>query len=169
MAELILIRHAEPALRGVLLGQADPELSAAGCQQAALLRDQVGSYASLVSSPLRRCVQTAWAIGDDFRLSPGLREWTYGPWDGLSWEQIEARFPEHAAARLNDWFGYTAPGQESWSAFTSRVESAWRELASLPRPLVLVAHEAVNSVLWRIATGHPELNFRQRYCEILIA
>jgi broad specificity phosphatase PhoE len=49
------------------------------------------------------------------------------------------------------------------------VEGAWRRIEVLPRPVAIVAHQAVNSVLWRILQGGAEVNFRQAYCEILEA
>jgi broad specificity phosphatase PhoE len=117
---------------------------------------------------LRRAVETARFLRADIQVREALREWSFGAWDGLTWADIESQDPENASQRLEDWFGYAAPGQESWPDFVARVEAEWLQLATLPRPLCIVGHQAVNSVIWRILTGTPEVKFQQRYCEILL-
>lgn len=167
MAGILIIRHAEPEVRGTLLGQADPPLSEAGRRQALRLREV--EVATVVTSPLLRARETAAVWRREALVEDGLREWSYGAWDGMTWESIVARYPREARRREADWFGYTMPGQESWAEFTARVEGAWRRIEVLPRPVAIVAHQAVNSVLWRILQGGAEVNFRQAYCEILEA
>ncbi len=168
MADFLIIRHAEPALRGVLLGQCDPALSEAGRLAATELAGRV-RVASVLASPLRRARETAQAFGVEVVIVDEFREWGYGAWDGLSWQEIEARFPEEAKKRSADWLGYAAPGQESWREFAARVEVGWTRACALPRPVAIVAHEAVNSVLWTRLYGGDPLQFRQKYCEILEA
>jgi alpha-ribazole phosphatase len=159
MARIYLVRHGEPALTGVLLGQADPPLSAAGRVQSAALRLP---DAPVYASPLRRALETAriGGTGSQPAIETGITEITYGEWDALPWATIEARWPEIARAKLANWFGVTPPGGESWECFRERVRAA---LDRVSKPAIIVAHEAVNSV---IAGGDP-LTFRQSYCEVI--
>lgn len=162
MADLLLIRHASPEQKGVFLGRSDPALSLEGIQEAS--RIAVPTEIELVySSPLRRARETAAALGRPVEILPGLAEIDYGPWEGLSWAQIEARFPLEAERKMQDWLGYTVAGAEPWSAFSERV------LAALPRGrnCIVVAHLAVNSVIHHHLSGGSPLNFQQDYCQIL--
>ena len=158
----MLIRHGEPMLRGVFLGSSDPGLSEAGLNQARALRVDL-DWPVYVSS-MRRATETAEAIGLQFQAVNDFREIDYGPWEGLSWAEIEERFPAEAQCKLKDWLGYAIEGAETWSAFRARVASS---LAQCARPCIIVAHLAVNSVIRQLLTGEPELEFQQGYCEIV--
>jgi len=159
MAQILLVRHAEPALRGVFLGSTDPALSPTGLAQArALTLPPLPIYAS----PLRRAVETL--NGRPATLLPGLREIDYGPWDGLSWAEIESRFPTDAAAKLANWTGHHIPGAEPWPAFNSLIAQA---LSLCPPPCIILAHLAVNSVLHSLLTGSEPISFQQNYAEIV--
>jgi len=104
-AELLLVRHAQSEWNalGRWQGQADPELSQTGLQQAeALAQRLVVELADtpierLICSDLTRARQTAAAIGDrlgrDPETDPRLRELDVGCWAGLTREQIAARDP----------------------------------------------------------------------------
>lgn len=162
MADLLLIRHACPEQKGVFLGRSDPPLSLEGRQAAAGIQVPP-EFEWVYSSPLVRARQTAAALGRQVEILPGLAEIDYGPWDGLSWAQIEERFPLEAERKMQDWLGYTVAGAEPWSAFSERV------LAALPRgrDCIVVAHLAVNSVIHQHLSGGSPLNFQQDYCQIL--
>lgn len=162
MAEVALIRHAEPSLRGVFLGSTDIGLSEFGLSQARALKLELDW--PVYVSPMRRAIETAEAMNLRYSAVDGFREIDYGPWEGLSWAEIERRFPAEANSKLNDWLGYSIGGAESWSMFRSRVAAA---LTSCARPCVIVAHLAVNSVIRQLLSGEPELGFQQGYCEIV--
>ncbi|RPI41199.1 MAG: histidine phosphatase family protein [Hyphomicrobiaceae bacterium] len=159
MARVYLVRHGEPALTGVMLGQADVPLSAAGRAQSAALQLP---DAPVYSSPLRRALETARIGGASSQpaIEAGFTEITYGEWDGLPWATIEARWPAIARAKLADWFGVTPPGGERWDCFRERVLAA---LERVSKPAVIVAHQAVNAVI----AGGDSLSFIQSYCEVI--
>lgn len=161
MADLLLIRHAEPEVRGVFLGRTDPPLSARGREEAAGL--EVPPRFAIYCSPLRRALETAEFLGRPFTVLPGLAEIDYGPWEGLSWAQIETLYPEEAGLKMSDWLGYVVPGAEAWGDFQTRV------LAALPRgeDCAVIAHLGVNSVIHQYIRGESPLQFRQDYCQIL--
>ncbi len=160
MARLYLVRHAEPAITGVMLGQSDPPLSAHGRAQAAALRLPC---MPVYSSPLRRAVETARMFSEPI-IDAGFAEITCGEWDGMSWKDIASRYPAAASAKLADWFGVTPPGGEPWDEFRLRVLGA---LARVSTPAIIVAHEAVNSVIVQSATGREPRSFTQSYCEVI--
>ena len=166
MANLLIVRHGEPTLRGVFLGALDPGLSEVGWQQASRLALElaVENEWPVFASPLRRAAETASRIGKPVIWIEEFREIGYGPWEGLTWAQIEERYPEEAGRKSEDWFAYTVPGAESWSDFQARVQAGLRRIGV---PAIIIAHLGVNSVLRETITGESAMTFTQDYCEIV--
>ena len=108
-AEFWLIRHGESIgnREHIYQGQNDLPLSPLGQQQAALLAERLASlqeifsFSAIYSSDLQRAVQTAiptnQAIGLPVIDRAGLREIDVGAWSGLTFADIQARFPEEWA------------------------------------------------------------------------
>ncbi len=159
MPSLFLLRHAEPAITGVLLGSLDPPLSEAGRKQAVTILNDV-KLAMVYSSPLRRALETAQSIarGAPIEILNDLREISHGDWDGLTWNEIEARDPDLAARKLADWHGVPAPGGEPWPEFAARVSRAFEWIRSGPRPAAIVAHAAVNQLLGNVDQAYGEVH-----------
>jgi len=159
MPQLFLVRHAEPALTGRLLGQCDPPLSEQGSAHASTLLPDA-RLAIVYTSPLRRARETAERIARGARIEvvDDLREITFGPWDGLTWAEIESADPEFAARKLRDWRGVTVPGGEAWSDFARRVTIAFERIQSGPRPAAVVAHAAVHNVLAAVDLAYGEIH-----------
>lgn len=158
-----LIRHARPTITGVLLGQLDAPLDS---QQE--LSPSALTVASIVSSPLRRALETAELLFPDrkIRVIPELAEISLGAWDGKSWSEIEAAWPDLAEAKRRDWTNAVPPGGEGWQDFESRVAAAWRCIRSLPSPCAVVAHAGVNAVLAKLIIGNDPFQFHQEYGEV---
>ena len=150
MARVIyLIRHLNPAaLQGARLA---PEV------------------VTVFSSPLLRARRTAEIFFPDREIEflPELTEVSLGEWEGLAWQEIEARWPELAREKLRDWRGVNAPGAEAWVDFEARVATAWQQILAAPSPCAVVAHAGVNSVLSQLATGRDALQFSQQYGEVI--
>jgi broad specificity phosphatase PhoE len=164
MPKLFVVRHAEPAAAGVLLGQANPPLSTAGRAAAAGLRLPVRI---VYSSPLRRALETASLVGLRTVVLQELAEISYGEWDGMSWESIETLYPELAGRKQLDWRGVTPPGAEDWIAFAARVGRALEVIRSGSLPAAVVAHAGVNAELAHLLCGADPISFQQDYCGVL--
>jgi broad specificity phosphatase PhoE len=154
-ADLLVVRHAQSTWNAEhrWAGQLDPELSAAGREQAASLATRLAAatppFAAVVCSDLRRALQTAEILSESLDLPEpvavsGLRERHAGEWAGLTSPEIEARFPG-ALQRWRRGEVVEQPGGESWEAFTTRVVDALGGLAAggLCLPAVVVAHQGV--------------------------
>ena len=149
----------------MLLGRSDPPLSAEGRAQSLALRvDAVRFY----TSTMRRARETAAlaARGRPIFEWPELAETSLGVWDGLSWSEIERHWPDLAAAKLQNWFGVTPPGGESWEDLCARVEKVLRLIRLGPSPCAVVAHVAVNAALAYVIAGQDPLSFHQEYCDL---
>jgi alpha-ribazole phosphatase len=166
LPKLYVVRHAEPEITGVLLGRTNPALSPAGRQAA---RDRLGGLRvdRVYTSPLRRCAETAEQINASVLADENLCEIHLGEWDGLSWAEIEERYPELAALKAKDWFGVTPPGGEPWASFAARVTTALRRAMEAYVPAAIVAHVAVNAVIAQALTGADPAAFNQPYCGVM--
>jgi broad specificity phosphatase PhoE len=159
MPGLFLVRHAEPAITGVMLGWLDPPLSERGREQAAtLLRG--ARLTKVYASSLRRARETAEIIAREapIEVLDDLREISHGDWNGLTWSQVEARDPELAARKLADWRGVTAPNAEPWDAFAARVLRAMDLIRRGPRPAAIVGHAAVNQLIGNVKQAYGEVH-----------
>lgn len=165
MSKLYVVRHAEPEVAGVLLGRTDPPLSVAGRTNAAAQLAEL-DVRIVYSSPLRRCRETAGAIGAPLVVLDNLAEIGLGEWDGLSWSEVERRYPELARVKVEDWFRVTPPGGEPWDAFAARVREALGVILAGPLPAAVVGHLAANAVLAESLWGEDAYGFRQAYCEV---
>jgi broad specificity phosphatase PhoE len=138
-------------MAGTFCGQSDPELNSKGRRQAARVADEVGllGIGRIVASDLRRASRTAAAIGRhldvDVEFEPGLREMDFGLWEGLDWQEVEERYPEQAARWLRNGRLESAPGGETYAAFTKRVYAAMARLLDCAgeTTIAVVTHRGV--------------------------
>ena len=167
MALLHLIRHGEPTLKGVFLGQLDPPLSAAGHAQVSVMLSTLEVNAAFYS-PLLRARQTAdhLVCADKVELAH-LREIDYGDWTGKTWAELERDWPELTARKTADWLGVPAPNGETWPCFLARVAQAWKMMQGRSFPLAIVAHQAVNAALLNLVNGSDVLEFKQEYGQVI--
>ncbi|MFE0131447.1 bifunctional RNase H/acid phosphatase [Streptomyces sp. NPDC059037] len=166
-ATFVLLRHGETALtpqkRFSGSGGSDPSLSDVGREQAeraAAALAARGTIQAIVSSPLKRCQETAQAvaarIGLDVRIEDGLRETDFGAWEGLTFGEVRERQPEE----LNAWLSSAKaapPGGESFAAVSRRVSAARDRLTAeyAGRTVLLVTHVTPIKTLVRLALGAP--------------
>jgi 2,3-bisphosphoglycerate-dependent phosphoglycerate mutase len=109
-------------------GQVDIPLNAEGRAQAQALadalRDETFDYAA--SSDLSRAYETAIAIrnGAAVHRDARWREFAFGEWEGLTWEQIVRRHPQLAESDRTMTERYVPPGGETFDAVCGRVGRA---------------------------------------------
>jgi broad specificity phosphatase PhoE len=165
--KIYLVRHAEPERADVLLGSTNLPLSSGGRVQASHRLREL-SAEIIYSSPLRRALETAARIPllRPFEVIEELAEISYGAWDGKPWSDIEARYPDLARRKLEDWYGVTPPGGETYEDFRERVTHALSIVLNGPLPAIVVAHAAVNAEIARQLTGQDPAAFHMNYCEI---
>ncbi|MGW4509789.1 bifunctional RNase H/acid phosphatase [Streptomyces sp. NPDC004436] len=167
-ATFVLLRHGETALtpqkRFSGSGGSDPELSPAGRRQAAAVAEALaarGTIQTVVSSPLRRCRETAAAVADRLGLAvtveEGLREVDFGAWEGLTFGEVQERFPDDLKAWLDSPKAAPTGGGESFMAATRRISATRDRLlaAHAGRTVLLVTHVTPVKILVRLALGAP--------------
>jgi broad specificity phosphatase PhoE len=149
--KLALLRHGETAwsAEGRIQGRSDVPLSDAG--RAALLNVSVPVGMRVVCSPLRRCVETAQAIGHPHAArEPRLAEMSWGAWEGR--RLAELREDLGAAMQANEARGwdFRPQGGESPREVLARLRS-W--LAELREPTLAITHRGVIRAVFAAASG----------------
>lgn len=173
-----LIRHAEPDLPGgekMYLGQrCDLPLSPRGHAQAAQLAQHFQSVPldTVYTSPLLRARQTAEPIaagGRALHVVSDLCELSAGEWDGLSFAEVRARYPQYFAPGM---VFSCPPGGESDE---QGLERARRVLAQIeretPHSALIVAHAALIRLLLCALLGRPlseKKQLRQKHAAISV-
>jgi len=169
---ILAIRHGETAwnVDTRIQGQLNIGLNDTGLWQA----QQVGKalaqepIAAIYSSDLDRAFTTATAIaqsnhslisrtGDTAIVQPdmGLRERHFGHFEGMTWAEIEEKWPTDAKLWRSRDPHWSPQGGESLVILNERIAQCVHAIASqhLGEQIVLVAHGGVLDVLYRLATG----------------
>lgn len=174
MKRLILVRHGETTwnLERRLQGASDVPLTVEGRAQAIRLARHLAheQFAAAYSSDLQRAWYTAQMIaaeqpGLTLIAEPRLREPSKGIWEGKTWREIAASYPEQVAAYQSDREN-APPGAETLSSIVARVSALLDDLRrahSGDESVLLVAHGQTLRVLICLALEiNPErfLNFQ---------
>ncbi|MFD4246603.1 bifunctional RNase H/acid phosphatase [Streptomyces sp. NPDC058525] len=167
-ATFVLLRHGETALtpqkRFSGTGGSDPELSPAGRRQASAVAEALaarGTVQTVISSPLRRCRETAQAVADRLGLTvtveEGLREVDFGAWEGLTFAEVRERYPDDLQAWLDSPRAAPTGGGESFTTATRRISATRDRLLTehAGRTVLLVTHVTPVKILVRLALGAP--------------
>ena len=144
---LVLVRHARSTWNegSRIQGQLDPPLSESGREQARLLGERLRGWQpdAFYSSDLARCRETAGAVAETIgcvpELVPELREIALGEWEGLTRDEIIARYPGLWERWVRDPDWDVVPGGERAAEFEHRVHGALAKIrAAHPSGVVLV-------------------------------
>ncbi|GAA2327722.1 histidine phosphatase family protein [Dactylosporangium salmoneum] len=157
---MVVLRHGETPYTAEkrYSGRGDIPLSAAGHEQAARAALRVSQVApklaAVVSSPLKRCLETAAALGGNVPLvvDDDLIECDFGDWEGLTYGEVRERY----AAEQDRWLASTSvapPGGESFQQVAMRVRRAVRRLQEsyAGQEIAVVSHVTPIKLLLRDA------------------
>ena len=159
MTEWWWVRHG-PTHAARMVGHTD--IAADLTDHAALnrLADILPADATVLSSDLVRAQSTAAALGLSAQPDPRLREFNYGAWEDLAFD--DPAVDPDLARRFWEQPGDIRPPQgESWNDVTCRVRAVVEEHPT--GPVIAVAHMGVILAALSIATGMPPksaLSFR---------
>lgn len=173
---IYLLRHGQVAGHETpsYNGHADVALTEHGIFQYQQLKVRLAGegITACYSSDLSRCVIGAEIIGEHLGIEPLLsrafRELNIGIWEGLTWTEIVARYPEEWAARLADLVNYRVPGGENLLDLAGRALPQLQEIVNSHRGenVLVVGHGGMNRVLLLDAIGAPlasMFNIEQKY------
>jgi len=162
--QAFLLRHGETPLSAErrFSGRGDPSLTDKGAAQAraAAARFIGRDIAAVVSSPLRRAAETAAAVaevaGGHVVVDDDLVETDFGDWEGHTWSEIQAQWPDALAAWLADP-SVAPPAGESFTSVFARAARARERLAAsyAGRTIVVVSHVTPIKAMLREALDAP--------------
>lgn len=161
--KLLLVRHGESEWNrlGRYAGQRDVPLSDRGKLQAQRLAERLEgeALAAIYTSPLRRARDTARAIAEHQRVpvtaERRLAEIHHGLWEGLTAEQVGARFPTAYAQWRAEPHRVVMPQGESLTDLSRRAEQVLTEVLARHSTgkILLCSHDAVLRVLVLTSLG----------------
>jgi probable phosphoglycerate mutase len=165
VTRLLAIRHGQTAWNadGRIQGHQDIELDATGLRQAEALADALHDepLCAIYSSDLLRARATAEPLqrrsGAPLLTDAGLRERAFGRFEGLSFVEIEQRWPDAAARWRRRDPDFEPGGGESLRVFRQRALGCVTRLARAHAGgcIALVTHGGVLDTLYRQANGLP--------------
>ena len=144
-------------------GGADPGLAPIGEAQARAAARELAArweFDLVVSSPLLRTRQTAAILNADLAqdlvIMDDLAECAFGEWDGLTFEEVQSRWPDELRQWL-DSVDYAPPGGESFMQVHARVAHARQELIySYPsKNILVVSHVSPIKLLVALTIDAP--------------
>ena len=170
---LYFLRHGQTAFSrdNIYSGcGSDPELTEAGLAMAQAFTDSYRAieWRAVYTSPLKRTVATARplceAIGTAMALRDGLREISYGQWEGLTVEDVRRKFPDDYARFLSDAARYPPSGGESALALADRAMGVVEEIrrSVTDGNVLIVSHKATIRALLCRLLGIDLSHFRYR-------
>ncbi|MFQ9209757.1 MAG: histidine phosphatase family protein [Clostridium fessum] len=162
---------------GKIQGTTDIPLNETGRQQAEQLAAVLkkGGYPAgtridaVYTSPLARAFQTAEILAKEGKLPlrrlTGLRERDFGCWEGKSWQQVEAEYPDEFHLWREQPMVGIPSGGESRKSCEARSERAIRQiLEETAGDAVIVAHGGILVFLMNYL-----LRFHREPQEIIVA
>jgi ribonuclease H / adenosylcobalamin/alpha-ribazole phosphatase len=169
----ILLRHGDTRLSPEhrFSGLSDEPLSADGARQVSAAAHRLASGApidAIVSSPLPRAAATADIVAGELGLTRAtdddLRETDFGQWEGLTFTEIQDRWPDTVVAWQHDP-QHAPPGGESFAATACRVDRACERILKeyQGQTVLVVSHITPIKILLCRALGVPLLAMYRFY------
>ncbi len=153
MIRFFFIRHGETEWNstGKYQGQSDVALSQTGLYQAQALaaRFPAETLDAIYTSDLKRATTTAEAVAARFRCpletDKALREIHFGDWEGHTYEEITARWPEQGANFFRAPETLVIPHGETFPLLQERAMKKIKEISakSEGQNVAVVAHGAI--------------------------
>lgn len=157
MTLLAMLRHGQTQWSHDkrIQGRTDVSLNAAG--RAALADRQLPDVfraLRVVTSPLKRCVETAQLLGLENAVpEPRLAEMSWGEWEGRQLSELRAELGHEMAANEALGLDFTPPQGESPRQVSMRVNTWLAEVATQPMPTLAICHRGVIRVVFAAALG----------------
>jgi broad specificity phosphatase PhoE len=169
---LLLVRHGATTLSAEdrFAGATDIALSDEGRSQAAALAERLRDdpIKAIYCSPMRRTLETASIIAEPHGLPPvsrpGLREIDHGHWEGLTRQEVEARFKDEYLRWEEDPFSSAPSAGECGVDVMARALPVVRAIveAHHDQQVVVVSHKATIRLIISSLLGFDARGYRDR-------
>lgn len=162
MAMVYVVRHGESEAdrEGRYQGRRDSPLSALGHRQAAALANALtaSKVACVISSPLRRCIETALPVAAHLGLAlecdDRVVEIAHGTWEG----RLHAEVEREDAARMHAWRKTPQYVRFDGGESLADVDARWRSFAAArlgDADAIVVTHDILVRLAILAGTNRP--------------
>jgi len=179
MLELWMVRHGQTEFsrENRFCGSIDPPLSDVGKRMAEALGATHGGekWDAIYCSPSTRAQQTAAPLSKKAHLVPalddGLREISYGEWEGLRHEEAKEKFPDVYAYWAQDTASRATPGGETAFMVAARAAPVIERIRREHQDgrVLVVSHKATLRILVCALLGLDVRLFRDRIAQPVCA
>lgn len=161
MGRVILVRHGESEMNrdGIFFGWLDPKLTEKGIEQARGAKSVIEKfkYDEIYSSDLSRARETAEIVnyqGLSLKISEELRELNFGIFEGLTYSEINEKYPVEVEFWKKEWKSYNYEHGENVTQLQKRAVDFLDKLDKEEKDIVVVTHWGViNCILSHYITG----------------
>jgi probable phosphoglycerate mutase len=163
LTRIVAVRHGETVWNAEMRmqGQLDTALSARGRWQAGRAAGSLAGEGieAIFASDLERAFDTAHALASRLGLpittDVGLRERSFGVFQGYTYADIDRRWPVEAARWRHHDPDFAPEGGETLREFSARAVAACSRIAAgqAGRSIAIVTHGGVLDCLYRAAAG----------------
>ncbi|MDP5305722.1 histidine phosphatase family protein [Paracoccus spongiarum] len=151
--KLMILRHAPALTGGRLAGRRDVDADCSDRDAFARMATRLGEIGEVLSSPARRCLQTAVALGlGDPPTRAALWEQDHGAWEGMALD----RLPDLGRMSPADLARHRPDGGESFDDMAARVRP---EIEALRGDCLIVAHAGTVRAALAMVVGPAALSF----------
>ncbi len=162
MGILTLLRHGQTDFnaKGLLQGRIDNPLNGTGFAQAEKAAEAIGEVDRVISSPLKRAIQTADVFNKEIEISDAWIELDYGEWDG----KPVASVPKEIWDEWKNDPSFKPPNGESLKNLGQRVRSALEILVTNEDEHVLIVTHVSPikaSIAWALGAS-DDIGWRTR-------
>src|SRR5438270_11918791 len=170
VTRVFMVRHGATVVSAEdrFAGATDVALSDEGREQTRRLAQRLSheKITAVYASPLGRTVETAQILASPHKLEvqtrDGFREINHGRWEQMTRREVEARFPEEAAAWEKDPYTFAPVGGESGLAVTARALPVLIDLVRehSAEDVLIVSHKATIRLLLSSVIGFDPRRYR---------
>ena len=175
-ARFLLLRHGQTDMSAAkqFSGLSDPELNETGQWQARRAAGYIGKRGGIdavLSSPLQRTQSTAKAVAEELNLQvkteDGLIEMDFGEWEGKSFSEVRAEYPEEHRTFFYDSTSCPPEG-ECMEDIYERTQDVTRRLAKeyAGQNVVLVSHVTPIKAILRYGLQADASMFRTLHLDL---
>ena len=160
-------------LLGKVQGATDIPLNETGIAQAHQLCDRIREeqidIEKIYTSYQKRAVQTAQIVDEQFHVGyeivKGLEEMSLGDFEGHTWDEIYALYPEGLNYWNEDRRYHTSPNGESYQMVLERLFAALDHIlaqhdTSSDKSLLIISHGAVIATMFAVQQDPPFSDYR---------
>lgn len=175
--DIVFVRHGRTKcnIKGIYAGKMDLPLSEKGIYEIEKLKETFKgeNFDKVYVSPLKRALETAEILGYKGEKDERIREVDFGLFEGLTYKEIEKKYPEDCRSWNDDYLNFRFPEGESLLEVYNRTCEFIMDIPETCNKVLVVTHEgvikcALSSIFERIDYFYRFTSEHGRYSIITI-